>query len=146
MVTLRQATVGDLDVIHDIRRDAILGVKFEPLSERDLREWADRRTVGFFRERVAANQVVVAFYEGRAVGWGSFSWNRVTALYVRPSVSSRGIGREVISWLEFRIKDDGYAFAKLESSPNAVNFYKGIGYLGAGPPENGGAVPMKKDL
>ncbi len=142
MITLRLAVLSDLEAIHDVRRDAILGVKFATLSQGDLREWADRRSVEYFTSRVAANQAVIALSEANPVGWGSFSGSRVTALYVRPSASSIGIGRKLMSWLEARIKGEGHASAKLESSPNAVAFYRGLGYLEVGAPDEHGAVPM----
>lgn len=146
MITLRLTTLGDLEAIHNIRRDAILAVRFAALSEGKIREWAERRSVQYFRERVAANQAVIALSEANPVGWGSFSGDRVTALYVRPSASSRGIGRKLMSWLEARIRDEGHASAKLESSPNAVAFYRGLGYLEVGVPDEHGAVPMFRDL
>ena len=123
VITLRTAVLSDLEAIHDVRRDAILGVSFTAVSEGELREWAERRSVEYFRERVAANQAVIALSEANPVGWGSFSRSRVTALYVRPSASSWGIGRKLMSWLEAQIRDEGHASAELESSPNAVAFY-----------------------
>jgi GNAT superfamily N-acetyltransferase len=146
VITLRPATLGDLQAIHDIRRDAILAVTFAALSEKEIREWAGRRSVEYFGERVAANQAVIAISETDPVGWGSFSGDRVTALYVRPSASSKGIGRKLMSWLEARIRDEGHASAKLESSPNAVAFYRGLGYLEVGAPDQHGAVPMFREL
>lgn len=142
VITLRLAALGDLEAIHDIRRDAILAVRFAALSEGNLREWAERRSVEHFRERVAASQAVIALSEANPVGWGSFSSSRVTALYVRPSASSRGIGRKLMYWLEARIRDEGHASAGLESSPNAVAFYRGLGYFEVGPTDERGAVPM----
>ncbi len=142
MITLRAAGVGDLETIHHVRREAILGVRVAKLEEGDLRQWAERRSVEHFRERVVANRVVVALSEAGTVGWGSFCGSRITALYVRPSASSKGVGRKLMSWLEARITNNGHASVNLESSPNAVSFYRGLGYREVGPLDERGALPM----
>ena len=146
MTTLRAAGLGDLETIHYIRREAILGVRFATLEEGDLRQWAERRSVEYFRERVVANRIVVALSEACTVGWGSVSASRITALYVRPSASSKGVGRKLMSWLEARIRNNGHASANLESSPNAVSFYRGLGYLEVGPLDERGALPMVRRI
>jgi GNAT superfamily N-acetyltransferase len=147
VITLRAAGVGDLETIHSVRREAILGVKFATtLEEEDLRQWAERRSMEYFRERVVATRVVVALSEAGTVGWGSFFGSRITALYVRPSAASKGVGRKLMSWLEARIRDNGHASASLESSPNAVSFYRGIGYLEIGALDERGALPMVRRI
>ena len=146
IVTLRQAGLNDLCVIHVIRREAILGIESKGLAETDRRKWADRRSHEFFRDRVASGEVVIAVCEGDAVGWGSVSGDLVTGLYVRPSVGLRGVGRKIVSSLESRIMRKGHVFARLESSQNAVHFYAELGYVAVGPPEDDGEISMKKAL
>ena len=146
IITLRQASLSDLEVIHAIRREAILGIKSDTLVATDRRKWADKRSQEFFVDRVAAGDILIAMCEGNAVGWGSAFGGFVTGLYVRPSVGLRGVGRKIMSSLESRILKDGQACARLESSPNALQFYTRLGYVAVGPPEDDGAIPMKKAL
>ncbi len=146
IVTLRQANLCDLQIIHAIRRDAILGIKSEALAETDRREWAGSRSQEYFIDRVAAGEVLIAMVEGTAVGWGSTSGEFVTGLYVCPCASLRGIGRSIMSSLESRIMSDGHTSARLESSPNALQFYRRLGYVPVGSPQDDGAIPMKKAL
>ena len=40
----------------------------------------------------------------------------------------------------------GHECATLDSSPNAVGFYVKLGYTPVGPPDDDGAVPMRKAL
>ena len=144
-IALRPACLGDLDLLHAIRRDAILGVA----AEMDLRErqtWADRRSPTFFADRVAAGHVVIASVDGDDIGWGSHADAWVTGLYVRPSGSRRGVGRTLMSRLEREIAERGHTCVRLASSPNAVGFYTTLGYGPAGLPDDEGAVPMKKRL
>ncbi len=146
IVRLRQASLDDLNVIHAIRRDAILGIESESVAQPACQIWADRRPADFYANRVEAGEVMIAMSDSEAVGWGSVSKDSVTGLYVRPSVGLRGIGRQIVFSLEARIVQRGYLFARLESSPNAVGFYEALGYLAMGLPNDDGAVSMRKDL
>lgn len=135
---LRSADLSDLKVIDSIRRNAILAIESELLTERDRHEWAHRRLKDFFRARVVSGDALVAELDGQVVGWGSVSGNSVTGLYVQPAFSSKGIGRTIMSSLESRIAADGHAEAKLDSSSNAVGFYRGLGYVPVGRTKRGG--------
>jgi GNAT superfamily N-acetyltransferase len=147
IVTLRQAIPEDLEVIHAIRRRAILGIRLsETVAEIDRRNWADRRAQDFFIDRVASGEILVAVYEGNVVGWGSASREWVTGLYVCPAVGLRGVGRRIMASLESRIASEGHASVRLESSPNAVQFYLRLAYVPLGPLEGDGAILMMKAL
>jgi len=143
-VTIRKASPDDLGLIHDIRRDAILGIESDDLD--DPQAWADRRSPEFFADRVAAGDVVVAVSGSSALGWGSSSGDCVTGVYVRPSSGRMGVGCAILSRLEDEIAKRGHEFATLESSPNARRFYVELGYTSVGPPDEDGAVPMRKAL
>ena len=52
-LTIRKASSDDLGIIHDIRRDAILGIS-DDFGVVERQAWADRRSPEFFAERVAA--------------------------------------------------------------------------------------------
>ena len=159
IVTLRPANPADIEVIHAVRRDAILGIKsgtstspsgrlftISNFSEMDRRNWADRRSQEFFIDRVASGEILVAVCEGNVVGWGSASRDWVTGLYVSPAVGLRGVGRRIMASLESRIASEGQASVRLESSPNAVQFYVRFAYVPLGPPGSEGAIPMMKVL
>ncbi len=145
-VTIRKASMDDLGIIHDIRRDAILGIESDELGVTTRRAWADRRSPEFYAQRVAAGDVVLAVSESGTIGWGSSSGDCITGIYIRSSSGHMGIGRAIMSSLEADIVKRGHECATLESSPNAVGFYTKLGYTLAGRPDDEGAVPMKKPL
>ena len=145
-VTIRKASLDDLGIIHDIRRDAILGIESDELGIAKRRAWADRRSPEFYAQRVAAGDVVLAVSASSAIGWGSSSGDRITGIYIRSSSGHIGVGRAIMSSLEADIVKRGHACATLESSPNAVGFYTELGYTSVGLPDDDGAVPMKKLL
>ncbi len=67
-VTIREASSDDLDIIHDIRRDAILGIESDDFGVVERQAWADRRSPEFFAERVAAGDVVLAVSGSSGLG------------------------------------------------------------------------------
>lgn len=145
-VTIRKASLYELDIIHDIRRDAILGIESDAFGAVERQAWADRRSPGFFAERVAASDVVLAVSESGELGWGSSSGDYISGVYIRSSSGRTGVGRAIMSRLESDIVKRGHDCAKLDSSRNAVEFYVKLGYAPVGPPDDGGTVPMRKAL
>lgn len=145
-VTIRKASLDDLGIIHDIRRDAILGIGAGELSVKDRQAWADRRPREFYAERIAAGDVVLAVSASGAIGWGSSSGDCITGIYIRSTSGRIGVGRAIMSSLEADIVKRGHECATLESSSNAVGFYTKLGYTSVGLPDDDGAVPMKKPL
>jgi len=145
-MTIRRARPADLGIIHDIRRDAILGIEPDDFGGVERTAWADRRSPEFFAERVAAGEVVLAVSGSRGLGWGSSSGHHISGVYVRSSSGRMGIGRAIVSRLEADIVKRGHEYATLDSSPNAVRFYIELGYASVGPPDGDGALPMRKAL
>ena len=144
-VTIRKASSDDLGIIHDIRRDAILGISND-FGVIERQAWADRRSPEFFAARVAAGDVVLAVSGSSGLGWGSSSGDYISGVYIRSSSGRTGVGRAIMSRLESDIVKRGHECATLDSSPNAVGFYVKLGYAPVGPPDGDGAVPMTKAL
>ena len=144
-ITLCTARPSDLDLIHAIRRDAILGVP-AGAGLPDRQAWADSRSPSYYTDRLAAGQVVLARVAGEVIGWGSSAEAWITGLYVRAAWSRRGIGRTFMAHLETAIAQRGHACAHLAASPNAVGFYTKLGYAPRGLADGAGAVPMTKRL
>src|SRR5438067_13636913 len=138
-VTIRKASSADLSIIHDIRRDAILGIS-DDFGVIERQAWADRRSPGFFAERVAAGDVVLAVSGSSGLGWGSSSGDYISGVYIRSSSGRTGVGRALMSRLESDIMKRGHECATLDSSRNAVGFYIKLGYALVGLPDHAGAL------
>lgn len=80
------------------------------------------------------------------MGWVEVDRDRIAALYVSPSCARRGVGSILLTFAETSIRSSGYTTARLESSPNALDYYLRRGYLRCGPPDSDGAWPLRKDL
>jgi GNAT superfamily N-acetyltransferase len=144
-IHVRDAQPDDLDAMHAIRRDAILGIQ-SGLEPSVRQAWADGRTAESYAKRVAAGDAVIASLAGDDVGWGSSTGDCINALYVCPSRGHCGVGRVLMSTLEAAIFARGLGYAKLDSSPNAVGFYMKLGYAPTGVPLLDGALPMTRRL
>jgi ribosomal protein S18 acetylase RimI-like enzyme len=142
-VTIRKGNLNDLVIIHDIRRDAILGISDDfGVIERQV--WADRRSPEFFAERITAGDVVLAVSGSNELGWGSSSGDYISGVYIRSSSGRMGVGRAIMSRLESDIVKRGHEYATLDSSPNALGFYVKLGYTPIGSLNDDRAVPMRK--
>ena len=88
-VTIRKASSDDLGIIHDIRRDAILGIS-DDFGVIERQAWADRRPPEFFAERVAAGDVVLAVSGSSGLGWGSSSGDYISGCLHSLVIRSHG--------------------------------------------------------
>jgi len=145
MMQIRRADVTDEEALANIRRSAILALAVPAMSREQAEQWATRAAADRIARAVRDHDVWVAV-DGVAIGWVEINRDRVAALYVSPSCSRRGVGSVLLARAETSIRSSGYAITRLESSPNALEFYFRRGYVRCGPPDADGASPLRKDL
>ena len=142
---IRRAATTDEEALASIRRSAILALAVPAMSREQAEQWATRAAADRIARALRDHDVWVAV-DGVAIGWVEVDRDRVAALYVSPSCSRRGVGSVLLARAETLIRGSGYATARLESSPNALDFYFRRGYVRCGPPDAEGAYPLRKDL
>ena len=142
---IRRAKASDEGALAHIRRSAILGLAGPAMSIEQAEQWATRTAVDRIARAIRDHEVWVAV-EGAAIGWVELDRDRVAALYVSPSRSHRGVGSALLARAETSILRSGYTTARLESSPNALDFYLRRSYRRCGPPDADGAYPLRKHL
>jgi len=142
---LRRAEATDEEALANIRRSAILVLAVSAMSREQAEQWAMRASPDRMARAMRDHDVWVAV-DGAAIGWVEVDRDRVAALYVSPSCSRRGVGSVLLARAEAFIRSSGCAMARLESSPNALDFYLQRGYVRCGPPDAEGAYPLRKDL
>jgi GNAT superfamily N-acetyltransferase len=142
---VRRADVTDEEALARIRRSAILALAVPGMSRAQAERWVTRAAVDRIARAIRDHDVWVAA-DGIAIGWVEVDRDRVAALYVSPSSSRRGVGSVLLARAETSIRSSGYTTARLESSPNALDFYFRRGYVRCGPPDAEGAYPLRKDL
>src|SRR5262245_33304393 len=142
---IRRAEAADEDALASMRRRAILALAVPAMSMEQAEKWATRAAADRIARAIREHDVWVALDEA-AIGWVEVDRDRVAALYALPSSSRRGVGSVLLARAEAAIRSSGYVIARLESSPNALDFYIGRGYVRCGPPDAEGAYPLRKDL
>lgn len=142
---IRRAEATDVEALARIRRSAILALAVPAMSREQAEQWATRATADRVARAMRDHDVWVAV-EGAPIGWVEIDRDRVAALYVAPSCSRRGVGSVLLARAEASIRSSGYEMARLESSPNAVQFYLRRGYVRCGSPDIEGGHPLRKDL
>ena len=142
---IRRADPADEEALASIRRSAILELAVPAMSREQAEQWAARAAADRIARAMRDHDVWVAV-DGVAIGWVEVDRDRVAALYVSPSCSRRGVGSVLLARAETAIRSSGYTTTRLESSPNALDFYFRRGYVRCGPPDAEGAYPLRKDL
>ena len=142
---IRRAEAADEEALARIRRRAILGLAVPAISIEQAEQWAAHVAADRIARAIREHDVWVAV-EGVVIGWVEVDRDRIAALYVSPSCSRRGVGSVLLAHAETHIWNSGYATARLESSPNALDFYLRRGYVCCGPPDADGATPLRKEL
>ena len=142
---VRRAEAADEEALAEIRRSAILALAVPAMSVEQAARWAARATADRIARAIQDNQVWVAV-EAVTIGWVEVDRDRIAALYVSPSCSRRGVGSVLLARAETSIRSSGYTTARLESSPNALDFYLRRAYVRRGPPDADGAWPLSKEL
>ncbi len=140
---IRRAHPGDEEALGAIRRSSILGLSAPRVPADEAERWVGGAGAARIARAIREHSVWVAVQE-TAIGWIEVDQNRVTALYVAPEFSRRGVGSGLLCMAETSIQRAGHATARLLGSRNALDFYLHRGYLRSGPALSDGSHPMTK--
>lgn len=72
--------------------------------------------------------IFIAELAGEIVGTASNKENEIASVYISPDYMGRGVGRQLIHFLEEKIKANGFYNVKVKASFTAYEFYKRVGY------------------
>ena len=140
MLTIRKATLKDLDVITEIYNEAILKTvatfDMEPKTLEEQKEW--------FAGHGSKNPILVADQNGLIVGWAALSmWSDRCAysdtaeisLYVKEKYQNKGIGRRLIEAIiqEGQKSDIHTVIARItEGSEASIHLHESVGFFHIG--------------
>jgi GNAT superfamily N-acetyltransferase len=131
IVEIRKATRSDAQAAWEIRRRAVLtqcaGVY--PIDQLQAwtsgqpgAAWADAVERGFY-VALDGDQIV-------ATGMLTTETGRIDAIFVLPSHMGRGVGKQIMTFLERLALKHGLGEICLESTLNAAPFYRSCGFSG----------------
>ena len=88
----------------------------------------------FVKGQQRGNEYYVLIHDGQVAGFGALRMDDqlLDALFVEPSLAGRGIGRELLEFLIGMAKAAGCPSLRVNSSLNAVGFYRANGFSETG--------------
>ena len=150
---IHKATLKDAKRISGLIRGTINKVNAENYAKKQLRHELSCYTIQKIKDYIKNNLVFCVFDKEKLIGAIMLDYNKKTlnSLYLKPSYIGKGIGKELIEFIEKEAKKNGIRELKLFPTKFAIKFYKKLGYkitrrfIGT---ENGGfpVIEMKKRL
>lgn len=130
MLVIRRAKPEDNDSIGRIHLRAIREICASHYAPEEIEAWAKPRRPDHYVEYIRSNEFYVAEENGNVIGFGALNQasGEIEAVYIAPEVARRGIGQRILGKLEERARDLGLKSLSLNSSLNAVAFYRHSGY------------------
>ena len=130
MISIRKANENDAQAIWGIRIAAIDSQCAGYYPPKSLEIWTSGEMTKQFVKTVA-DRFYVATIDGLIVGTGMIDLKsgKIDAIFVHPSKIRSGVGRKIMSYLEELALQAGLTKMILESTLNAVPFYRACGFV-----------------
>lgn len=136
-LTIRDAIEGDVDDIYNIHTEAIRKKCPSHYGTEDIDVWVARQNKAKYLPSIAAREIVVAEKLGKVVGFGHLldckesDWKtmQIRGLFVLPDCGVKGVGSALMKELEKRARDCSADCLIVQSSLNAVEFYRKCGFI-----------------
>lgn len=136
MTSIRSLRTTDKKAVIAIHRRSIYGLCKDYYSHKEMDAWTARLTPQLFDEGMKDenNIGVVAVDSAIVVGYGFINVKdrEVRALYVLPGYAKQGAGRVIMGRLEELAREKKIESLKVQSTLNAVGFYRKAGYRETG--------------
>ncbi len=101
------------------------------IIEEKARQYIKKRYMedGYFLKETSKYPIFVYKKDEKAIAIGSIKGNMIKKIYVHPDEQGKGIGKELLHYLERIAFKDGYKETMLDSYDNSLNFYISQGYF-----------------
>lgn len=136
-LTIRNAIEGDEDDIYNIHTEAIKKKCSSHYGTEDVDVWVARQNKAKYLPSIAAREIVVAEKLGKVVGFGHLldckesdgKTMQIRGLFVDPDCGVKGVGSALMKEMEKRARDCSADCLIVQSSLNAVEFYRKCGFI-----------------
>ncbi|QYJ78275.1 GNAT family N-acetyltransferase [Shewanella acanthi] len=143
MIKIRKATQDDAKACWDIRNAAIKYGCTGFYDAKELAIWTEGELTQSFCHIVAAHFYVAELLDIPPHNGGNLSrvvgtimldepYAQLEALFVSPEVMGQGVGKRLLHFIEVKAFNLGLAQLRLQSTLNAVDFYRHCGFGGEG--------------
>lgn len=127
-----KASREDALCCYELRREAILYGCRGHYADEDLEKWVSGDMPEWFKEVVEHHFYLIRLdNEYVATGFLDEENSLLEAIFVKPAVMGKGVGRAMVRHLEGIAISKGFTELGLEATLNAAPFYRSCGYGGA---------------
>lgn len=126
-ITIRKATRDDAPAIHELHTESVWKLCGGHYSNDQIHGWLDHRTPDGYFSAIDQGRLFVAIEGSVIVGFGGAVPGEIHAIYVLPCRIKEGIGSLLLEHA-MQIGQDGSDKVVLESTLNAVSFYRRKGF------------------
>ena len=128
--TIRPATLADAEALCALHKDAVRSLCLGAYTAEEIEAWLREREPAGFRDAMTngGETMLVAERDGAVAGFASSKATMLFGLYVDPA-KGRGAGQVLLQAAEDGIRQRGAAVLSLQSTLNAVPFYRKHGYM-----------------
>lgn len=142
----RSATLRDAKQLLELRRASIIALAPQGMSVTQAGAWASNLDVAGMEQKLRKLEVWIAELNDAVAGWGAIRGDHLEGLYTDPEFAGRGIGTDMLGFLEGLMRERGVPAIHAEASPNAGAFYLRRGYEPTGVRSADGSRPIIKRL
>jgi GNAT superfamily N-acetyltransferase len=126
---VRRAVTADAALLCDLHKASVRALCAGTYSTAQIELWLALRSADDYRRAMTSGEVMLAAtYADRVVGFASTKGAALLALYVDPKLG-RGAGGSLLLAAEEQARGAGEPVLHLQSTPNAVAFYRKHGYM-----------------
>ena len=128
--TIRPATPADAEALCALHKDAVRRLCLGAYTATEIEAWLREREPAGFRHAMTkgGETMLVAERDAAVAGFASIKGTMLFGLYVDPE-SGRGAGQPLLQAAEDEVRRSGAAALSLQSTLNAVPFYRKHGYM-----------------
>jgi len=130
-VNIRRANKHDISVAWEIRKESIIAQCSEYYSPEIIDLWLNGALPDSFEAELESN-FYIAIVNDEIAGLGALSYkeNKIYAIFVKPTFLGKGVGKQMMLFLEALAIKKGCGTVYLDSTLNAAPFYRSLGYIG----------------
>jgi GNAT superfamily N-acetyltransferase len=136
---IRKASSEDLASCSELIQQVIGQVNAKHYSPDIICAWQECNALPNLEEEIKRTDFIVYEEKGAIIGVGAIEGSHIKKVYVSPNYQGRGLGKMLLESLEQMARKNGFAECNLNSTINALNFYKKFGY------EEKGAYNIEKN-
>ena len=130
VISIRKALDKDATFICELHIESIKHFCQEFYSSEALEDWIVTKKPSIYRDCPPHIKIIVAENGAAIIGFGVINLNTssIDSVYIKPGHAGKGIGTMLLHELENIAREFGINQLKLDSTLNATEFYKRMGY------------------